>query len=103
MPRKAQKLASESEKAEICTRIARVTWKNTDVIEGDSDAVKEKVQAAIAACLPAVSILNKGMIVAMTEVGKLFEDGENFVKIGADGFVADASHAVPVAKSLVSI
>jgi len=48
------------------------------VMEGDSDVVKEKVQAAMAAGLPAAEILN-GMIAAMTEVGKLFEEGEYFV------------------------
>jgi 5-methyltetrahydrofolate--homocysteine methyltransferase len=41
--------------------------------------VQEKVRAAMSAGLPATSILNEGMIAAMTEVGKLFEDGEYFV------------------------
>ena len=49
------------------------------VMEGQSEIVQEKVQVALAAGLQAVDILNEGMIAAMTEVGKLFEDGEYFV------------------------
>ena len=49
------------------------------VMEGDSETVQEKVRAAMSAGLPANSILNEGMIAAMTEVGKLFEEGEYFV------------------------
>jgi 5-methyltetrahydrofolate--homocysteine methyltransferase len=49
------------------------------VMEGQSDVVQEKVRAAMAAGLPASTILNDGMIAAMGEVGCLFEDGEYFV------------------------
>lgn len=49
------------------------------VMEGKSAVVQEKVQASLAAGLPATSILNDGMIAAMTEVGRLFEEGEFFV------------------------
>ena len=49
------------------------------ILEGDMKAVPEQVQAALdAGALPDV-ILNEGMITAMTEVGRLFEEGEYFV------------------------
>lgn len=51
----------------------------TNVMEGEADAVKEKVQAALDAGIPAPVILNEGMIAAMGEVGRLFEEGEYFV------------------------
>lgn len=51
----------------------------TNVMEGEADVVKEKVQAALAAGIAAPVILNKGMIAAMGEVGRLFEAGEYFV------------------------
>jgi 5-methyltetrahydrofolate--homocysteine methyltransferase len=51
----------------------------TSVMEGEADAVKEKVQAALEAGIPASVILNEGMIAAMGEVGRLFEEGEYFV------------------------
>jgi len=52
---------------------------HTAVMEGQSDVVQEKVRAAMAAGLPASTILNEGMIAAMGEVGCLFEEGEYFV------------------------
>ena len=52
---------------------------HTAVMEGQSDVVQEKVRAAMAAGLPASTILNDGMIAAMSEVGCLFEEGEYFV------------------------
>jgi len=51
----------------------------TNVMEGDADVVKEKVQAALDAGIKAPVILNEGMIAAMREVGRLFEEGEYFV------------------------
>ncbi len=51
----------------------------TGVMEGQGDTVKEKIQAALAAGIPAAVILNDGMIAAMSEVGHLFEEGEYFV------------------------
>jgi 5-methyltetrahydrofolate--homocysteine methyltransferase len=50
-----------------------------NVMEGQSEAVKEKVQAALEAGIAAPLILNEGMIAAMAEVGRLFEKGEYFV------------------------
>lgn len=51
----------------------------TNVMEGQGPAVKEKVQAALDAGIEAPVILNEGMIAAMAEVGRLFEEGEYFV------------------------
>lgn len=50
-----------------------------NVMEGQSEAVKTKVQAALDAGIPAPDILNDGMIAGMAEVGRLFEEGEYFV------------------------
>jgi 5-methyltetrahydrofolate--homocysteine methyltransferase len=50
-----------------------------NIIEGQAGAVKEKVQAALDAGIPASIILNEGMISAITEVGRLFEVGEFYV------------------------
>ena len=52
---------------------------HTNVMEGDTNAVKSNVQAAIDAGIPVADILNEGMIAAMAEVGRLFEEGEYFV------------------------
>jgi len=49
------------------------------VMSGDSLAVEEGVNEALAAGLGAEEILTKGMITAMGEVGRLFEEGEYFV------------------------
>jgi len=49
------------------------------VMEGDIDAVQGGVTAALEANLNPEEILNRGMISAMTEVGRLFEEGEYFV------------------------
>lgn len=51
----------------------------TNVMDGQSEAVKTKVQAALDAGIAASDILNDGMIAAMAEVGRLFEEGEYFV------------------------
>ena len=49
------------------------------IIDADQDLVAEKVEAALAQGLGAGEILNQGMVPAMTEVGRLFEEGEYFV------------------------
>jgi len=49
------------------------------IIDADQDLVKEKVAEALAQGLGAGTILNEGMVPAMTEVGRLFEEGEYFV------------------------
>jgi 5-methyltetrahydrofolate--homocysteine methyltransferase len=49
------------------------------IITGNAKLVQEKVLAALAAQLPPGQILNEGMIAAMQEVGRLYEQGEYFV------------------------
>jgi len=51
----------------------------THVMEGDANLITDNVQAAIDAGIPVSVILNEGMIAAMAEVGRLFEEGEYFV------------------------
>ncbi|HEY9151542.1 MAG TPA: corrinoid protein [Anaerolineales bacterium] len=49
------------------------------VIEGNRNQAQELVKKAIAEDVPAEQILKEGLIRAMAEVGKKFEDGEYFV------------------------
>ena len=49
------------------------------VMSGSAGDVPVKVTAALDAGIPPATILNDGMIAAMTQVGKLFEEGEFFV------------------------
>jgi 5-methyltetrahydrofolate--homocysteine methyltransferase len=49
------------------------------VLDGDLELTKEKVQAALSAGMTASDILQNGLIAAMGEVGRLFEEGECFV------------------------
>ena len=49
------------------------------VLEGDREMAVEAVQEAIDAKVPAEKILKEGMMTAMSEAGKLFEEGEYFV------------------------
>ena len=49
------------------------------ILEGQQNDTISGVQAAIDAGLPPGDILNKGMVDAMAEVGRLFEEGEYFV------------------------
>jgi 5-methyltetrahydrofolate--homocysteine methyltransferase len=49
------------------------------VVEGDTKAVEDGVQAALDAGMPADKILNEGLISAMNEVGRLFEAQEFYV------------------------
>ena len=50
-----------------------------NIQEGNAKAVKENVQIALDRGIPATVILNEGMIDAMTEVGRRFEEGDYFV------------------------
>jgi len=52
---------------------------NTNVMEGNVQAIEANIQSAIDAGIPVSDILNEGMIAAMAEVGRLFEEGECFV------------------------
>ncbi|MBP7961817.1 MAG: corrinoid protein [Caldilineaceae bacterium] len=49
------------------------------ILTGNRSEVSEGVQKALDADLSPETILNQGMIAAMQEVGKLFEEGEYFV------------------------
>jgi 5-methyltetrahydrofolate--homocysteine methyltransferase len=49
------------------------------VLEGDSAGVQAGVHAALAAGAQAETVLKEGLIAGMTEVGRLFEEGEYFV------------------------
>ena len=49
------------------------------VLEGDMAEAQKNVQAAVEAEVPAGEILQRALIPAMGEVGRLFEEGEYFV------------------------
>jgi 5-methyltetrahydrofolate--homocysteine methyltransferase len=49
------------------------------ILDGDAKSVPPQVQAALDAAIDPASILNDGMISAMAEVGRMFEEGEYFV------------------------
>jgi 5-methyltetrahydrofolate--homocysteine methyltransferase len=49
------------------------------ILEGDMHLVQDKVTAALEADINPGDILNQGLIEAMAEVGRLFEEGEYFV------------------------
>jgi 5-methyltetrahydrofolate--homocysteine methyltransferase len=51
----------------------------TSILNGENKVVPVKVQAAIDEGVDASRILNEGMIAAMAEVGRLFEEGEYYV------------------------
>jgi len=49
------------------------------IVDGQAPLVAQKVQQALDSGIEPGSILNQGMIAAMAEVGKRFEDGEFYV------------------------
>ena len=49
------------------------------IIEGDMNVVKEHVQEAVDAGMSAEVILKQGLVPAMSEVGRMFEEGEYYV------------------------
>ena len=49
------------------------------ILEGQQKQVEAAVQEALNAGIPPKSVLDEGMVAAMTEVGRLFEIGEYFV------------------------
>jgi 5-methyltetrahydrofolate--homocysteine methyltransferase len=49
------------------------------IFNGEAEVTKAKVREALDAKIEAGRILNESMIVAMAEVGKMFEEGEYFV------------------------
>ena len=50
-----------------------------DIIDGNLEGVRTGVNAALEDGLPADKILKEGLVPAMAEVGRLFEEGEFFV------------------------
>jgi 5-methyltetrahydrofolate--homocysteine methyltransferase len=49
------------------------------IVDGDQEQVAENVDIALQAGVPARTILDEGMLAAMAEVGRLFEEGECYV------------------------
>lgn len=49
------------------------------IVDGQQEIVAAGVEAALAAGVPARIILDEGMLAAMAEVGRLFEEGECYV------------------------
>ena len=49
------------------------------IVEGQQNDAAESVSAALQAGIPARTILDEGMLTAMAEVGRLFEEGECYV------------------------
>jgi len=49
------------------------------IVEGQQDVVADVVDAALQAGVPARTILEEGMLAAMAEMGRLFEEGECYV------------------------
>jgi 5-methyltetrahydrofolate--homocysteine methyltransferase len=49
------------------------------IVDGQQEEVAAGVEAALAAGVPARTILDEGMLAAMAEVGRLFEEGECYV------------------------
>ncbi len=49
------------------------------IVDGQQDLVAESVDIALQAGVPARTILDEGMLAAMAEVGRLFEEGECYV------------------------
>ncbi len=59
------------------TEVIQVIYQG--ILEGDMDQVVESVRQALNEKLSAEEILRKGMMNAMSEVGRLYEEGEYFV------------------------
>lgn len=49
------------------------------IVEGDNGAIQQRVQEALSDGTSAASILSESLIPGMSEVGRLFEEGEYFV------------------------
>jgi 5-methyltetrahydrofolate--homocysteine methyltransferase len=49
------------------------------IVDGNQEQVAENVETALQAGVPARTILDEGMLAAMAEVGRLFEEGECYV------------------------
>ena len=49
------------------------------IVDGQQNVVSEGVEAALESGVPARTVLEEGMLAAMAEVGRLFEEGECYV------------------------
>ena len=49
------------------------------IVDGDQEQVAGHVDAALQAGVPARTILDEGMLAAMAEIGRLFEEGECYI------------------------
>src|SRR5690349_1740458 len=49
------------------------------IVDGNQEQVSEAVDAALASGVPARTILDEGMLAAMAEIGRQFEEGECYV------------------------
>lgn len=58
---------------------AKITAIYAGVVDGNAKQVSENIRQAVADGLNVETILNEGLIAAMKEVGRLFEEGEYFV------------------------
>ena len=70
----------------------------TAVVDGNTSGVKSGVQAGLEAGQAADALLNNGLIAAMKEVGRLFEEGEYFVPemlISAAGYAGGYGDFTP--------
>jgi 5-methyltetrahydrofolate--homocysteine methyltransferase len=68
------------------------------VIRGDEVSAPRLVAAALAAGVPARDVLNAGLLKGMTEVGRLFRDGEYFIPevlVAAEAMKAGAAVLKP--------
>jgi 5-methyltetrahydrofolate--homocysteine methyltransferase len=70
-------ISSANEKEYLMNEIVQQVFQG--IVDGDQDQVSEKVDNALQAGVPAREILDEGMLAAMAEVGRLFEEGECYV------------------------
>jgi 5-methyltetrahydrofolate--homocysteine methyltransferase len=68
---------SADKKEHIMNEIVQQVFQG--IVDGNQGQVAEKIEAALQAGVPARTILDEGMLAAMAEVGRLFEEGECYV------------------------
>jgi 5-methyltetrahydrofolate--homocysteine methyltransferase len=68
---------SQREKENIMDEILQKIFQG--IVEGQQNVVAESVEVALQAGVPARTILDEGMLAAMAEVGRQFEEGECYV------------------------
>jgi 5-methyltetrahydrofolate--homocysteine methyltransferase len=70
-------ISSANEKEYLMNEIVQQVFQG--IVDGDQEQVSEKVDTALQDGVPAREILEEGMLAAMAEVGRLFEEGECYV------------------------